>query len=124
MSVRRSGFTLIELLTVIVVIGILAMIALPKFSRARERAYDAAAVSDLRNLLTHCESYFATHQEYPASMAALGDPPLSDGIVVTRFSRETDHGVVTVHIHLNHKNSSHYFHVRYPTEEIEMRDLH
>ncbi len=122
MSEKRRGFTLIELLTVIVIIGILAIIALPKFSKTREKAYDSAALSDLRNLLTDCESYFATHQEYPEDFDDLPNARLSEGIEITRFNRETTEGVIVVHIHLHHKNSPHYFHVEYPVEEIEMRD--
>ena len=47
---RRQGFTLIELLIVIVIIGILAAIAIPKFGKTREKAYFKAMMSDLRNL--------------------------------------------------------------------------
>ncbi len=45
-----KGFTLIELLIVVVIIGILAAIAIPRFSATRERAYFAAMKSDLKNL--------------------------------------------------------------------------
>ncbi len=119
---KRRGFTLIELLTVVVIIGILAMIAVPKFSKTREKAYDAAAVSDLHNLLTMCEAYFATHLIYPDDINDLDNPSLSDGLVVTRFNRETTDGKMVVHIHLHHENSPHYFHVEYPVEGIEMRN--
>ena len=54
----RKGFTLIELLIVVVIIGILAAIAIPKFSNTKEKAYVAAMKSDLRNLATAEESYF------------------------------------------------------------------
>src|SRR5687767_15567259 len=56
---RRSGFTLIELLMVIVIIGVLAAIAMPKFSKTRERAHFKAMMSDLRQLMTQQETYWS-----------------------------------------------------------------
>lgn len=56
---NREGFTLIELLIVVVIIGILAAIALPKFGETRERAYVSAMESDLRNLQTAQEMYYS-----------------------------------------------------------------
>ena len=61
---NRKGFTLIELLIVVVIIGILAAIAIPKFSNTKEKAYIAAMKSDLRNLVTAQESYFADTDLY------------------------------------------------------------
>ena len=46
---HRRAFTLIELLIVVVIIGILAAIAIPKFSNTKEKAYVAQMKSDLRN---------------------------------------------------------------------------
>lgn len=122
MLTSRRGFTLIELLVVILIIGLLAVIAMPKYSRARERAYDAAAVEDLHNLITMCEAYFADHMEYPQGIDDLGPVSLSRGVEVTRFARETTDGVIVVHIHLQHASSRHYFHIEYPVDSIEMRD--
>ena len=59
MTSNRKGFTLIELLIVVVIIGILAAIAIPKFSNTKEKAYVAAMKSDLRNLATYEEQYAA-----------------------------------------------------------------
>jgi type IV pilus assembly protein PilA len=59
MSVNKKGFTLIELLIVVVIIGILASIAIPKFANTKDKAYVAQMKSDLRNLATYEEQYAA-----------------------------------------------------------------
>src|SRR5213080_1642924 len=56
-QMNRKGFTLIELLIVVVIIGILAAIAIPKFANTKEKAYLAAMKSDLRNIATYEEQY-------------------------------------------------------------------
>jgi prepilin-type N-terminal cleavage/methylation domain-containing protein len=56
---NKKGFTLIELLIVVVIIGILAAIAIPKFANTKDKAYVAAMKSDLRNLATYEEQYSA-----------------------------------------------------------------
>lgn len=64
MMKSRKGFTLIELLIVVVIIGILAAIAIPKFSNTKEKAYVAAMKADLRNLVTAEEAYFSDNAVY------------------------------------------------------------
>jgi len=59
MQTNKKGFTLIELLIVVVIIGILAAIAIPKFANTKDKAYVAAMKSDLRNLATYAEQYAA-----------------------------------------------------------------
>src|SRR5258706_5022398 len=56
---NKKGFTLIELLIVVVIIGILAAIAIPKFANTKDKPYVAAMKSDLRNLATYEEQYAA-----------------------------------------------------------------
>src|SRR5256884_1208467 len=63
-AMNRKGFTLIELLIVVVIIGILAAIAIPKFANTKEKAYLASMKSDLRNLVTAEEAYFADSIKY------------------------------------------------------------
>ena len=65
-----EGFTLIELLVVIIIIGILAAIAIPVYLNQRQRAYDAAAKSDIRVLAQFEETYFANASNY-ADLPAL-----------------------------------------------------
>src|SRR2546430_15317504 len=59
MNINKKGFTLIELLIVVVIIGILAAIAIPKFANTKDKAYVAQIKSDLRNLATYEEQYAA-----------------------------------------------------------------
>lgn len=82
---NRKGFTLIELLIVVVIIGILAAIAIPKFSATREKAYFSAMKSDLRNLQTAQEIYYssaASGYQYASTVADL-DFKESDGVNIT-----------------------------------------
>ena len=79
-SRARAGFTLIELLIVVVVIGILATIAIPKFSSMREKSYIAAVTSDLKSFASQQEIYLSNTFQYAGSVTALTDLTLSDRV--------------------------------------------
>lgn len=64
MRAKRRGFTLIELLIVIVILGILAAIAIPKFAATKEKTYVAKMLNDLHNLATSQEAYFTDYATY------------------------------------------------------------
>src|SRR5881392_633159 len=66
----QKGFTLIELLIVVVIIGILAAIAIPKFSSVKQKGYKTQAISDLTSLRTAEETFFTDSNRY-ASFAEL-----------------------------------------------------
>ncbi len=81
----KKGFTLIELLIVVVVIGILAAIAIPKFANTKERAVVASMKSDLRNLAGTQEAFWGRNQTYYAGV--IPDPAFpftpSQGVTLT-----------------------------------------
>jgi prepilin-type N-terminal cleavage/methylation domain-containing protein len=61
----KKGFTLIELMIVIAIIGILAAIAIPQFTKYRKRSFDSSSLSDVRNIKTDLEGFYAEFQHYP-----------------------------------------------------------
>ena len=67
----RSGFTLIELLIVVVIIGVLATIAIPKFQNTKGKANAASLKADLRNLVTAEEAYFYDNAAYTSDVSQL-----------------------------------------------------
>jgi type IV pilus assembly protein PilA len=88
----EDGFTLIELMTVILIIGVLVLLALPTFLGARTRAWDRASQSDVRNAFAAEKAYFADNLTYttnPATMTSIepaityvdGDTPLVNDVV-------------------------------------------
>ncbi|HEX6057425.1 MAG TPA: type II secretion system protein [Gemmatimonadaceae bacterium] len=82
---QRHGFTLIELLVVVVIIGILAAIAIPKFSNTKGKSYVAAMKSDLRNLATAQEAYSYEHSVYTDNLDNLsfkGSPAVTLTVTV------------------------------------------
>ncbi|GMR12411.1 MAG: hypothetical protein BMS9Abin29_0600 [Gemmatimonadota bacterium] len=79
---KVRGFTLIELMIVIVIIGILASIAIPKFSSTREKAYLAAMKTDLKNLATQQDIYYDEAYVY-ASQLSDANHSQSEGVVIT-----------------------------------------
>jgi type IV pilus assembly protein PilA len=80
---NREGFTLIELLIVVVIIGILAAIALPKFGQTREAAYYTTMKADLNNLRSAQEMYYQTSGtfSYADNKADLNFSP-SSGVTI------------------------------------------
>jgi type IV pilus assembly protein PilA len=80
---RDRGFTLIELLLVIVIIGILMAVLIPRWASSRERAFMASMKSDLRNLATAEEAYFYDNATYATSLASLVSFNPSTGNSVT-----------------------------------------
>ena len=100
MNARRAGFTLIELLIVVVIVGILAAIAIPKFSSTREKAFMGAMKSDLRNLATQQDIYHNNNFTYSTVAADIGFVN-SDGVTIT-ISEATGTGWAATAAHIGY----------------------
>lgn len=96
----------------IVVIGLLAALTIPKFTDLKARAYVPAQRSDLANLALLQEAHFSTSRAYAASAALVGITP-SDGVTLTvtevtggGWSATTSHVATAAHCGLFYGNAA------------------
>ena len=68
---KRSGFTMIELIFVIVILGILAAVAIPKLAATRDDAKGAKLVSDATTFVSDIGNYYTSKGTF--GTATLGD---------------------------------------------------
>jgi prepilin-type N-terminal cleavage/methylation domain-containing protein len=88
-----KGFTLIELLIVVVIIGILAAIAIPKFANSKEKAILASMKTDLRNLVTAQEGFYFDNNDYAGNFTAGAPVNATGGAGSVTFQPSTGNNV-------------------------------
>ena len=66
----KKGFTMIELIFVIVILGILASVAIPRLAGTREDAEISTAVANLRTLLGDAAAYYAVKGDFKDAAGA------------------------------------------------------
>ena len=97
---RRKGFTFVELLVVMLFIGALSSMAVPRFREYKTRAYIAAMESDLGNLRIAQEAYWAEHMVYATDTVGL-DFRRTSNVSVQITSADVVGGYTAVATHAN-----------------------
>lgn len=97
---RRKGFSLVELLTVMLVIGALSSMAVPRFRQYKARAQIAVMQSDLGNLKIAEESYWAEHLRYATDTASL-EFRISAKVAISITSKDISGGYTAIATHIN-----------------------
>ena len=97
---RRRGFTFVELLVVMLLLGTLSSMAVPRFRDYKARASVAAMQSDLGNLKIAEETYWAEHMKYATDTAHL-ELRITAQVSITITSQDLIGGYTAVATHVN-----------------------
>ena len=91
---RSKGFTLVEILIVVVILGILAAMVVPRFADGRQRAADAAFTATLRDLIRVSQVYHSRYGDLPAQApeSAVPDVLFAESGRVANFPLRTPLG--------------------------------
>lgn len=100
---REKGITLVELMIVVIIIGVIASLAIPRFMNTSARSKQSEAQGILKQIYTLERTYFQEHGAYTDDMVALGMELMvhkwyqytivADGITFTATADAPDPGI-------------------------------
>jgi len=105
---KRNAFTLVELVVVIVILGILAAVAIPKYMDISDKAEEAACEAKRGVIASACSMYYASkavNRETPTFPSTYNDSTLyADGTVPScpgggTYTYDSTKGTVTCSEH-------------------------
>ena len=99
---KNAGFTLIELLVVVLIIGILAAVAIPQYTKAVEKSRASQALTTLKSLGQAYQAYYIANGQYPSSFDQLdlsmewtGNEKWFNNAADTRFNGDWSLQIIT-----------------------------
>ena len=116
----KKGFTMIELIFVIVILGILASVAIPRLAATREDAEISAAVANLRTLVSDASAYYTAKGEIGSTTkwSEITNVPLGNatGTNATNEAKLKAGGKDCIGVQLQNKNGTTPAHIVFTKE--------
>jgi len=72
LHIRTDGFTLLELIIVVCILGTLAGISAPAFTKFRGKSKVTTAKHDIKSIELEIQTFYLEHKRYPESLAEIG----------------------------------------------------
>ena len=117
---KRSGFTMIELVFVIVILGILASVAIPKLAATRDDANIVKATAELSNMITDMGAFYTAKGSFETEVAGSLDGNTSKMTNVKLTDNATPPVLVEI-IKVDASTSAYYTDVRQGQPCLEIK---